>query len=370
MTNRTATQVLCALALAAIGCSSSSAGSSNKVQMNGTCPTNTGFVGDDQCLAPPSATEGFQLHYGPSDYDDPDEVAKFTLPPGQESLDCFFELSPNTSDIFYSGYEFQMRPGSHHLIAQSRNAPGQAVTPPVTTQGFAPCDATDEVPAGLFGGTQTPKVDERVDPAPENQGLGREVPAATQAVLNFHVINTSDVNTLREAWLNYYYIDQDQMKGQRGAVDLNGGLGYYITPGTHQNYDFSCSPDRPIRILDLAAHMHAHAKRMTIWKVSGGVKTTVLVNYSWEDPVTLFYDTAHTNTPANPTSQTPGGDFSGDLTLEPTDTLQWECEVDNDSDTVLTFRNEVYTGEMCLVAGSLVNTDDPMTVYNFQCNRN
>jgi hypothetical protein len=256
-----------------------------------------------------------------------------------------------------------MRPGSHHLIGQSRPEH-------VPTQGFADCGPNDGIPAGLFAGSQVPKFDDRTGQAPENAGFARLVPAQTQAVINFHVINATNEDTLREAWLNYYYIPADQVKAQPGAIDLNGGLAYYIEPGVHKTYPFSCSPPEKVRILNLGTHMHAHAKRMTIYKVSGGTQTKVLEGYSWEDPTYLYYDTIHQNTPADPTTQTPGGDFSGDLYLDTTDTLQWECEVDNTSSNVLTFRNEVNTGEMCLVTGSVVSATDPTKVVDFVCNRN
>jgi hypothetical protein len=373
MMRRVATYPLSALLLALTGCGSSNDPTSShpssattspdkKVTMNGTCPTNTGFAGDEACLAPPSATEGFQLHYGPTDYDDPVELAKFTLKPGQETNDCFFTKTPNDADIDYSGYDMQMRPGSHHLIGQSRTAP--------VPDGFGDCELNDQVPAGLLGDSQKPILDYRTDPAAENQGFGRVVPAHTQAVINFHVINTTNEDALREAWLNYYYIQPDQLKAQRGSVDLTGGLAFQILPGTHKTYQYSCSPNEPVRILNLWAHMHAHALRMTIWKVVGTTKSKLLENYSWEDPTQLFYDSAHTNTPADPATATPGGDVSGDVTLNPTDAIQWECEVNNDSNITLTFRNEVFTGEMCLVAGSVVRADEPTQLGDFICNRN
>ena len=58
------------------------------------------------------------------------------------------------------------------------------------------------------------------------------------------------------------------------------------------------------------------------------------------------------------------------MVLQPTDTLQWECEVDNTSDVTLTFRNEVYTGEMCIMTGVMVPDDDPMNPDDFTCTLN
>ncbi len=253
-----------------------------------------------------------------------------------------------------------MRPGSHHL-----NVDINAVAEP---NGFATCQPNDQSP-GLLGGTETPVVDERSDPAPENAGLAVKLPANSQAVLNFHVINTSAQPIMREAWLNYFYMDPADVKGLRGNVFLVGGVGFQITPGTHKTYTYACSPDRPTRILSLAAHMHVHATRMSAWKVTNGQPSLVYETYNWDQPTNLRYDSMHQNTMPDRTAGMPGGS-TGQLILQPTDTLQWECEVDNTSGVTLTFRNEVYTGEMCIMTGAMVPADDPMQPDNFTCTMN
>jgi hypothetical protein len=170
--------------------------------------------------------------------------------------------------------------------------------------------------------------------------------------------------------MNYYYLDDADVLGMRGAIDLNGGIGYNIPPQTHKTYRYSCNPKVPVRVLSLGSHMHSHAKRMTIYKQSEGKLTTLLENYSWEDPAQFVFDSVHTIPKADPVAHRPGGDFSGDLYLTPADRIQWECEIVNDGDTVLTFRNEVFTGEMCLVGGSVIGMDDPMALTDFTCVRN
>lgn len=321
------------------------------------CPANSGYVGDEMCLAAPAADKGFQLHYGPSDYEDPANEAPYILQPNEETNDCYYETTTNATDQYVSGYEFYMRPGSHHII-MNVNAMAQPA-------GFATCQANDQTP-GLLGASQTPMVDATQDPAPENQGLAVHVPANSQAVVNFHVINTTAKPILREAWLNYFYIDASQVKGIRGNVFLAGGIGAQITPGTVQTYQYSCSPTRPVRILNLASHMHAYATRETMWKVSGGTPSLVYEGYDWANPVAFSYDTVHTNPLPDRANKTAGAS-TGTLKLNPGDTLQWECAVDNTSDVTLTFRNEVYTGQMCVVGGVMVPDDDPMNPYDFTC---
>jgi hypothetical protein len=368
-----------AVALSAASCSSSPGGSSpssstsagagaaeagveaaaGTTVMADGCPANSGFAGDALCLAPPSSTDGFQLRYGPRSYDSADEQP-YVNAPGVESIDCYYLKTPNTTDVYVGGFEFQMRPGSHHLNVN--------INPMAQADGFATCGANDMSP-GLLYGTQTPVVDERHDPAPENQGLAVHLPANSQAVINFHVINVTSKSMLREAWLNYYYMDPSEVKGYRGNLFLVGGVGAQITPGTHQTYTYSCSPDRPVRILSMAAHMHAYADRMTAWTVTDGQANLVYETYDWSTPTEILFDSVHANTMPDPAAQTPGG-ATGDLILQPTDSLQWECDVNNTSATTLTFRNEVYTGEMCIMTGAVVPADDPMNPYDFTCTRN
>jgi hypothetical protein len=324
------------------------------------CPVNSGYVGDDMCLPAPPPEQGFQLHYGTTDYASATAREPYVLQPNDETVDCYYLKTPNTTDVYVGGYQFSMRPGSHHLLVN--------VNSTAQPDGFATCGANDQS-SGILGGTMTPTVDERSDPAPENAGLAVKLPANSQAVMNFHVINTTGEPILREAWMNYYYMDPQDVKGYRGNVFLVGGVGFQITPGTHKTYTYSCSPDRPTRILSLAAHMHAHATRMSAWKVIGGQPSLVYENYDWASPTEIRYDSVHQNKMPDRATQTPGGS-TGAIILQPADTLQWECEVDNTSDVTLTFRNEVYTGEMCIMTGVMVPDDNPMNPDNFTCTLN
>ncbi len=344
----------------AVGVAEAGADAGPSMLSNG-CPVNSGYVGDDRCLPGPATTDGFQLHYGVAgEYLEPAVESPFILQPGQEINDCYYEKTGNAEDRYIGGFDFQMRPGSHHIIMN--------VNPTAQADGFATCGANDLTP-GLLYSSETPVYDLRTDPAPENQGLAVKVPANSQAVINFHVINTTPNPILREAWLNYFYVDPATVTGIRGNVFLLGGLGFQITPGTQTTYQYSCSPDRPTRILTLAAHMHAHTSRLSMWKVTAGVAAQIYESYSWENPAGFSFDSVHTNPTWDRATQVPGA-VSGQLVLQPSDSLQWECAVNNDSNVTLTFRNEVYTGEMCVVGGTMVPADDAMNPYDFTCTRN
>src|SRR6185312_2872077 len=85
------------------------------------CPTSSGYGGDEACLQTPLESKGFQLHYGPSDYDDPDDVAQYLVDPGKEIVACYFAKTSNEEDVYSTGYQIHMRPGSHHLILNTQD---------------------------------------------------------------------------------------------------------------------------------------------------------------------------------------------------------------------------------------------------------
>ena len=67
-----------------------------------TCAVDTGFPGDDRVPCPPDPAEGFQLHFGPSDYADPSAMEKHVVPPdnGDVDIQCVYLPLPNTEERF------------------------------------------------------------------------------------------------------------------------------------------------------------------------------------------------------------------------------------------------------------------------------
>src|SRR5260221_7301942 len=102
------------------------------------CPVGSGFDGDEACLVAPAPADGVQLHFGPKDYDDPDEVSRFVVAPGREVDWCYFTKLPNQTDLVYGQRHGSMRPGSHHFIAR-------ALADLDVPTGFADCKGADAV---------------------------------------------------------------------------------------------------------------------------------------------------------------------------------------------------------------------------------
>lgn len=311
------------------------------------CGLDTGYDGDERCILPPDPAEGFQLHVGPVDHDDTEEIAKFLLDPNEETTECYYVKTANTEDVFYQRRSYRMRPGSHHLILKKSDT--------------ARDDGWGECPPGLgaaIGGTQRAVVDyPDGDLAPEDVGLASTIGANTQVAAELHFYNTSETPILREIWANFYYMAEADVKEKLYGVALIGGLGMAIEPGKVENVTNSCPNDlEGRRIVSLQGHAHAHTTRFSVWKHHGtDPRELVYEMFDWADPASLQYNSVVKNPASDPAAATAGG-HTGQLFLAAGDQLEWECEVDNDSSVTLTFANEVNTAEMCNLFGSTLKS--------------
>jgi hypothetical protein len=298
------------------------------------CGLDTGFPGDEYCILPPPADQGFQVHIGPGDYDNP---GSYLMQPGDESTEDFPAVAGNDGDVFFYYRQYRMRPGSHHLIiSQASGGLGDG--------------------GRRLGGSQNVAKDnpDRGVTAPENEGIG--MPLAARAPLNvqLHYINTSSAPVLREAWINFWYKDPATVTEQAKEMFANGGLGMNIPAGQRTVLGpYSCAVAQAGRVLTLYGHRHANAPRFSAWRVRSGQRELIYESLNWAEPMVLEFNTI-TENPAPDRAKGIEGGHSGILDLMPGDALEWECEVDNTHDFALRFGNQTYDSEMCILIGDTV----------------
>jgi hypothetical protein len=315
----------------------------------GPCDINTAYPGDEFCLAPPDPADGMQLHVGPKDYDDPDEVAPYLLEPGGEDVVCFNDLAED-GGFFYFQQENHMRSGSHHMLIGLHTAQGLSEGPSATCEAFGTL--------GSVPGSQTPI--NRIgynELAPEDAGLARWFPEGAMAMFQLHYVNTSSEPVMREAWINLYKMPTDEITGRLQNVFLVGDLTVNVPPGERKITPLSFEPPltESTRILTLSGHSHAHNERLSVWRTRDGVRTELLYeSYDWAEPAVLTYNTVIINPAPDPRAAIDGGP-SGLLYLEPGEGIDYECEVNNTTDRALVWANEAYTAEMCMLLGAYVS---------------
>jgi hypothetical protein len=335
-------------------------------------PIHSGYQNDDLCLDAPPADLGFQLHFGPTNYDDPAAVAPYVLKPGDEQVLCENMTSPNTSDQFYIEYHAHLRRGTHHMITYA------SFTNPTT-----PADGTMQVCNGMdpsfhfifgsqaalgpAGGVLDVPLPGKV--APEDQGLAAKLPASTKLVVEMHYVNTTESSLLAEGWTNVLYSPAADVKGLLDPIFFIGGLGMNVPPHSTQTVTaagcgLSDAQGDALRIVGLTGHTHAMSTQFTAFvDRQSGSHDAIYDSFNWQEPLNAEFNTVKTNPPLGSTSNQDGA-ISGDLTLKRGDSLSWQCEVNNTLDTSLKFDNEAYKAEMCNVFGFVTpGTGEPWNCF-------
>jgi hypothetical protein len=317
---------------------------------------NSGWPGDEYCIEEPDPSMGYQLHVGPTDYDNPDDYARYVIVPGQETSWATGVVTPNTTTVFTDEYFSRMRPGSHHMIIFGRPVGTQLTEGDPQSGGGTGAGAADGALDGDFlaGATRSIQNVSQFSDDPADQGIAGETPPNRPLSINLHFINATEVNQLQELWVNFITIPEDQVTKITKAVTWYGGLGMNIAPGTHTTLTSEgnqCSPPEPIRILGVTGHVHASTLRITASMQRVGEQRQILFeDYDWHEPEEWRFNNSVDN-PLPDGAGPAGGGLSGILNTSPGDQFQWECEIQNQTTSFLTFSNRVYDGEMCNVFG-------------------
>lgn len=298
------------------------------------CGVKSGFPGDEYCILPPPEGQGFQLHYGPSDYDDPDEVAKYLMEAGAETNDFIPITATNTEDIFFYGRQYRMRPHSHHLI----------VSEPGGTGSFLGTGRR-------LGGTQNSAKDNPVGGSPpENLGIGMPLKAKAPLLINLHYFNSTDGQILQEVWVNFWYVDAAEVTQEAKEMFL-WAQGPPVEPGAVTTVKGKRVITEPGRVLTMYGHRHSNNTRFSAYRTRADVRELVYDDYDWAEPGVLEFNSAVVN-PAAGAGGEQGGGHTGPLELLAGDALEWECEIENRHEVPITFgENEAITSEMCILIG-------------------
>jgi hypothetical protein len=295
------------------------------------CGLHTKYPGDEYCINPPPADKGFQLHIGPSNYDNPEP--EYILQPGEENVVAMDRVSGNTSDVYYYYRQYRMRPGSHHVILNSNGR--------------------------RLGGTQNlskDNPDNGIIP-PENADVGLPLAAKTTISANMHFYNFGEKPILRELWVNFWYKDPATVKRATTEVwsptSVNAAVAH-----SHVVVGASCPVNGDGRLLTLYGHRHMNNVRFSAWRTRGGSKDLILEDYDPMHPEVLEYNSLATNNKPDPASKTAGG-WSGILDLKSGDTIDFECEIVNMTSKNFVGANEADDDEMCIITGDAVGTTVP-----------
>lgn len=298
------------------------------------CGLNTGWAGDEYCIKPPPPDKGFQVHIGPSNYENPEP--EYLVAPGMDEVSTITTTSTNTTAVNYYYRQYRMRPGSHHVILSTGGIGGKRIG---GTQNLAKDNPTN----GII--------------PPENEDVGLPLAAKSQISVNIHYWNGTMKPILKEVWVNFWYKDPASVKEPALEVFSMTGV-TAATAGSHVIIGASCPITETGRLLTVYGHRHYNNVRFSAWRVRGAQRDMIYDDYDAQHPGVLEFNSLMQN--QAPVAGIRGlGGWSGILDLMPGDKLDFECEIINKTTKNFTGANEANDDEMCILVGDSVGAKVP-----------
>lgn len=337
----------------------------------------TEFPGDSFCILPPPPDKGIQIGHHPQGEGDAwiDAVSKgdmsayenppqdWTLEPGGEEERNILITHSNMGGKYYRVYS-RMRGGSHHMIVST----AEAANTFTWTLGS---------PDGLFSGTSIPgaqRPDENLpqsfSPPAEDEGLYREIPERATVQYNMHHFNSTDKRILKEAWQNLWWADKPTtLVNQINGLPLLQAVGTFAQPGEVVDMHYAIPALDELRVLGVFGHRHAWTTNFSAWveRAAGQPPEIIYQSFDWFDEPTFNYSSQIMNPQPLTATRTDGG-YTGILTLQPGETLHFNCHIEYTDERAreegspvtpaqngpLRFANEAYNAEMCILFGAAV----------------
>ncbi|HVU04979.1 MAG TPA: hypothetical protein VHE30_24680 [Polyangiaceae bacterium] len=320
------------------------------------CKAGSGFAGDELALCQPQSDSGMLFHYGPKDYDDPADVATFTLAAGDEDETCTFVHSPNDELAYVKDYHGRLRPHSHHLIVTTLDHEVPDDDLPVK------CSPTDVVGARWLVGSQSPKMDVAIggaggfgqtaaQPGDPDYHLAQKIPAHVPMRLDLHYVNPTEEAVLKEAWISFDYAKASEVDN---LVDMITFFQGDIDVKPHTQFDTKiakCTAPSDRYVALLTGHFHKTGTRFSVWyEHTDGSQENVYETFDWSEPGNLYFRDGITFDAADPVRRTMGGDHPGYLHVKAGESLLFQCAFDNTTDREVKL-GETSGDEMCNTFG-------------------
>ena len=251
-------------------------------------------------------------------------VGPIPLSPGQETTVCIIAPLGNTQDVVLNGFDMNLAPGSHHLIAYLTTAS------PVSTP--FPCSPFTGVAFGMDVPIAFANADAVKFAFPA--GVGMDIPASSNVKIEAHYINTTASAIQGQGTVTFHATPKASAPKYQAANFLAVGTIQIDIP---PNSTYSTGPRFQVIPPDMhmvlvTTHEHRLGTRAQAWASAsaGDLSNPIADDMDWANPAWR--------------ALTPQIDFDG------TNGLTFQCDWANTTAQTVTF-GESALDEMCIIAG-------------------
>ena len=252
-------------------------------------------------------------------------IGPIPLAAGEETTVCMVMPLGNTEDVVLDGFDMQLAPGSHHLIAYLTDA---APTVP-NTYSCSPF-------TGVVLGTDIPIAFANAESIQFSfpKGVAIDIPANANIKIEAHYINASAKAIQGHGQVNFHATPKASAPPYQPANFLAAGTTKISIPpnSTYSTGPLFASPPAGTHMVLVTTHEHRLGTRAQVWASAkeGDLSHQIADDQNW----------------ANPAWRTlaPQVDFDG------TNGLTYQCDWTNTTDQTIKF-GESALDEMCIIAG-------------------
>ncbi len=258
-------------------------------------------------------------------------LAPFTLPPGDEQINCYY-VPADGIERYVSKFTVDMNAGSHHLVVFRIN---EQTNGPMPASGPTVCSQV-EIPAGLDG--MLPGSQQLHSETPLPDGVAMKIEAYHGLYFQSHYINATQSTITTNVTYQLNTVDASTVTQTAGMIFYNN-LALNIPVGTSTSTDMQKIP-QDLSLLSATGHMHMHGTEF-VATVNG---TQIYETMNWDEPNGALF-------------AAPG------MALTKGTPITWACSYDNTTSGPLVFGNSASKNEMCIFAGIYYPAANGATIF-------
>ena len=278
---------------------------------------------------------------GPTAADQQASIGPIPLSPSEETTVCIVAPLGNAEDIVLNGFDMNLAPGSHHLLAYLTDA--SPVSTPFACSPFTGVAFGNDIPIA-FANT------EHVTFAFPD-GVGMDIPANSNVKIEAHYINATPGALQGQGHVTFHATTKASTPPYQAANFLAVGTTNISIP---PNASYSTGPKfeaipAGLHMVVVTTHEHRLGTRAQVWASAhdGDLSNEIADDKDWASPAWR--------------QLAPQVDFDG------TNGLTYQCDWTNTTDQTVTF-GESALDEMCIIAGYYYPSKGILGCLGSKCN--